>query len=412
MLSCLPIQTKRKQFRPHFHTPPQYSHPPSPSWLFLGLSSMAIRNRKLFPALSNANETINCPDFCDPACPYNCPDFFFFPPPPSSTPPPPRPLPISSSDHPSQDSRIPPSLIIVVALLSGFFLLIGLIIARSNSWWPSRRNPPNPAAPADGDDDEDFLDENRIDHPIWFITTVGLQQSIINSITVCKYRKSEGLIEGSDCSVCLNEFQEGETLRLLPKCSHAFHLHCIDTWLRSHTNCPLCRASIISATANLNPSGPTLEMMGLNEDARVENSTQGVELGGSHDRYGAPETRTETEDEDEVAAADGQVILKVDAEVNRDPASDQAAADSTDSLGTLSPLFVLRKSRSEKDQTVGRQGTADQHQKVFDGRMGGSSIGQFLSNPSSATVTRSHSCSEGFLLSRDSRSCCDSAQPS
>ncbi|KAF8034949.1 hypothetical protein BT93_C1084 [Corymbia citriodora subsp. variegata] len=377
---------------------------------------MAIRNRKLFPALSNTNETINCPDFCDPTCPYNCPDFFFFPPPPAPPPPPPpRPLPLSASDHPGQDSRIPPSLIIIVALLSGFFLLVGLIIAKSSSWWPSRRNPPNPAAAAaaDGDDDEDFVDENRIDHPIWFIATVGLQQSIINSITICRYRKGEGLIEGSDCSVCLNEFQEGETLRLLPKCSHAFHIHCIDTWLRSHTNCPLCRASIISGTANLIPSGPTLEMIGLNEDARIENSAQNVELGGSHDRYGAPETRTETEDEDEVAAADGQVILKVDAEFDGDPANDQEAVKgsaSTDSLGTLSPFSVMRKSRSAKDQAAGSQGTIDEDQKVSDGRMGGSSIAQFLNNPSSVAMTRSHSCSEGFLLSRGSRSCCDSAQ--
>ncbi|KAI6689280.1 hypothetical protein NL676_026108 [Syzygium grande] len=372
---------------------------------------MAIRNRKLFPTVGTTNETIDCPDFCDPTCPYNCPDFFFFPP-PSPPPPPPRPLPLSASDHPGQDNRIPPSLIIIVALLSAFFLLVGLIIARSSSWWPSRRNQPNPAAAADGGDEEDFLDENRVDHPIWFIATVGLQQSIINAITVCKYRKGEGLIEGSECSVCLNEFQEGETLRLLPKCSHAFHIHCIDTWLRSHTNCPLCRASIISGTANLNPAGPTLEMMGLNQDARIENSSQNVELGDSHDRYGAPETRTETEDEDDVAGADGQVILKVDAEFNRDPANDQEAVKgsaSTDSLGTLSPFFVLRKSRSVKDQ--GTQVTVDE-QKVFDGRMGGSSIEQFLNNPSSVNITRSHSCSEGFFLSRHSRSGCDSALPS
>ena len=51
-----------------------------------------------------------------------------------------------------------------------------------------------------------------IDHPIWYINTVGLQQSIIYSITVCKYRKEEGLIYLMDCSVCLREFEEDEVL--------------------------------------------------------------------------------------------------------------------------------------------------------------------------------------------------------
>ncbi|KFK29980.1 hypothetical protein AALP_AA7G202100 [Arabis alpina] len=83
-----------------------------------------------------------------------------------------------------------------------------------------------------------------IDHPIWHIRTIGLNPSVISSIKVCKYSKSDGVVEGTDCSVCLSEFEEEETLRLLPKCKHAFHLSCIDTWLRSHTNCPLCRAPI------------------------------------------------------------------------------------------------------------------------------------------------------------------------
>lgn len=51
-------------------------------------------------------------------------------------------------------------------------------------------------------------------------------------------------MESSDCAVCLSEFEEEERLRLLPKCSHAFHVPCIDTWLKSHSNCPLCRAGI------------------------------------------------------------------------------------------------------------------------------------------------------------------------
>lgn len=56
-------------------------------------------------------------------------------------------------------------------------------------------------------------------------------------------RKTEGSGD-LECAVCLSEFGEEETLRLLPKCSHAFHPDCIDEWLATHTSCPVCRADL------------------------------------------------------------------------------------------------------------------------------------------------------------------------
>ncbi|VFQ74307.1 unnamed protein product [Cuscuta campestris] len=47
--------------------------------------------------------------------------------------------------------------------------------------------------------------------------------------------------ERVSCSVCLQDFQLGETIRSLPQCHHMFHLPCIDTWLLRHGSCPLCR---------------------------------------------------------------------------------------------------------------------------------------------------------------------------
>ncbi|KAF3553622.1 hypothetical protein F2Q69_00016160 [Brassica cretica] len=52
--------------------------------------------------------------------------------------------------------------------------------------------------------------------------------------------------EPFDCAVCLCEFTEKDKLRLLPTCSHAFHLNCIDTWLQSNSTCPLCRGTLFS----------------------------------------------------------------------------------------------------------------------------------------------------------------------
>lgn len=134
-----------------------------------------------------------------------------------------------------------------------------------------------------------------VDHPIWYINTVGLQPSTINSIAVCKYKSGEGLVEGTECSVCLNEFGEDETLRLLPKCSHAFHLPCIDTWLRSHTNCPLCRAPIVFNKADRGPSSSSAVVN--NEDSGVsDEETQAVVM----ENGGEPERESDREEEEAV----------------------------------------------------------------------------------------------------------------
>lgn len=72
----------------------------------------------------------------------------------------------------------------------------------------------------------------------------GLNELLIREIPTFQYSRQGESSSLSKCVVCLNEFQENDMLRLLPKCSHAFHLDCIDVWLLSNSNCPLCRSTI------------------------------------------------------------------------------------------------------------------------------------------------------------------------
>lgn len=133
-------------------------------------------------------------------------------------------------------------MVAVVMFLFTVSLLIRYFYSRRYSRNQNRRDTPI-LFDVNGDDDVDE-EELAVVHPIWYIRTVGLQQSLIDSITMFKYKKDDGIIDGTECSVCLGEFEHDESLRLLPKCSHAFHIPCIDTWLRSHKNCPLCRAPV------------------------------------------------------------------------------------------------------------------------------------------------------------------------
>ncbi|KAE8711513.1 DNA excision repair protein ERCC-1-like [Hibiscus syriacus] len=75
----------------------------------------------------------------------------------------------------------------------------------------------------------------------------GLEASVIETFPTMVYSevKVHKIGKGDlECAVCLNEFEDDETLRLIPKCDHVFHPECIDAWLASHTTCPVCRANL------------------------------------------------------------------------------------------------------------------------------------------------------------------------
>lgn len=75
----------------------------------------------------------------------------------------------------------------------------------------------------------------------------GLEQSVIDALPVFYYKDIVGLKEPFDCAVCLCEFTASDELRLLPACSHAFHIDCIGTWLLSNSTCPLCRRALLAS---------------------------------------------------------------------------------------------------------------------------------------------------------------------
>ncbi|CAM0951779.1 unnamed protein product [Alopecurus aequalis] len=187
--------------------------------------------------------TLNCTDNapeCLPRCPGgNCVAY--------AAPPPPPPLPRVQI---TIDHRLPVRLLLTVSLLSAFLFLslalATLLLYRRRRVLRRRRRRSATAALPHGEGFDDDGDEEAggggVVHHVWYIRTVGLDEATIASIATVEYR---GVGSGGDCAVCLGEFNDGELVRLLPRCSHPFHAPCIDTWLRAHVSCPICRSPVV-----------------------------------------------------------------------------------------------------------------------------------------------------------------------
>ncbi|KAF5737159.1 RING-H2 finger protein ATL33-like [Tripterygium wilfordii] len=72
-------------------------------------------------------------------------------------------------------------------------------------------------------------------------------------ISVVKYQKEKHVT--GECPVCLSAFTEDDDVKQLSACKHAFHTSCIDLWLSSHSNCPVCRATIAVKRPSTTSSG-------------------------------------------------------------------------------------------------------------------------------------------------------------
>uniref|UniRef100_A0A0A9DEA7 RING-type E3 ubiquitin transferase n=1 Tax=Arundo donax TaxID=35708 RepID=A0A0A9DEA7_ARUDO len=147
-------------------------------------------------------------------------------------------------------SRISPSVLLIILILAVIFFVSGLLhLLVRFLLRPAPRDPGD----AYGGDANATAFQGQLQQ-LFHLHDAGVDQSFIDALPVFLY----GAVVGAggkdpfDCAVCLCEFADDDRLRLLPKCSHAFHVDCIDTWLLSHSTCPLCRRSLL---ADFSPYG-------------------------------------------------------------------------------------------------------------------------------------------------------------
>ncbi|KAL5973909.1 hypothetical protein ACLOJK_030568 [Asimina triloba] len=160
------------------------------------------------------------------------------------------------------ENKISPSVLLIIVILAVIFFISGLLhlLVRFLFRTPSR--------------DPDELDnvtalQGQLQQ-LFHLHDAGVDQSFIDTLPVFLYKAIIGLKNPFDCAVCLCEFEADDKLRLLPKCSHAFHLECIDTWLLSHSTCPLCRGSLLPDYSPTNARSPLVLVLESGSESSTE----------------------------------------------------------------------------------------------------------------------------------------------
>ncbi|KAG2405108.1 hypothetical protein LR48_Vigan03g162100 [Vigna angularis] len=154
----------------------------------------------------------------------------------------------SSPSPPSPSSsgaRISPAVLFIIVILAVLFFISGLLHLLVRFLM---KNPSSSASSQSNRNQESATSDalQRQLQQLFHLHDSGLDQAFIDGLPVFQYKEIKGLKEPFDCAVCLCEFSEKDKLRLLPMCSHAFHISCIDTWLLSNSSCPLCRGTLLT----------------------------------------------------------------------------------------------------------------------------------------------------------------------
>ncbi|OUS49687.1 hypothetical protein BE221DRAFT_66928 [Ostreococcus tauri] len=113
----------------------------------------------------------------------------------------------------------------------------------------------------------------------------GTPEEVVQALPIVKFDpvlKEVIESEGHDptCTICLDDYTNGEELRRLPSCKHLFHKECADLWLRGSCTCPICRTSVIGESTSQD-SAPAPGMTPQTPERSIELTS----LGGEYATY-------------------------------------------------------------------------------------------------------------------------------
>ncbi|KAK8281168.1 hypothetical protein V6Z11_D09G224100 [Gossypium hirsutum] len=149
------------------------------------------------------------------------------------------------------------TVIFLLSFLSGFFTvhflkcLLEYIASNRNIEANTAADVVVAAAPEDTANKSNGLDPELVQaFPTFYYSTVK------------EFRREK---YGLECAICLGEFVDEDTLRLLTICCHVFHKECVDLWLESNKTCPVCRGELDVPRKSLEKSPVLLQSNSMHQ---------------------------------------------------------------------------------------------------------------------------------------------------
>lgn len=226
----------------------------------------------------------------------------FQPPPPAPPPPPPAHISSSQSSGFDLNHNVSPSILLIIIILAIIFFISGLLhlLVRFLLRPPTR----------DPDEMSDFTALQGQLQQLFNLHDSGVDQSFIDTLPLFNYKAIIGVKDPFDCAVCLCEFEPDDKLRLLPKCSHAFHMNCIDTWLLSHSTCPICRANLVADFTHSTNCSPLVRVLESGNESFREAVTDGGSGLGNGNLIARANSNLGSHFDDDSVAKSGEIVVR------------------------------------------------------------------------------------------------------
>lgn len=158
----------------------------------------------------------------------------------------------SGMEHHRGRDYISPKEYLVALYVIPLWLCLILICLRGSTRWSNRNR--DPTARRRRNRDPNTNEDGQANTSS---TSEGLSTSTLDKISQFEYNLNDSK-KGKDmryhnkvCSICMDNFAQGDMIRLLPGCGHTFHSECVDEWLSLHATCPICRMDTRQALREL-----------------------------------------------------------------------------------------------------------------------------------------------------------------